>query len=54
MLGRKPFESQNGKAETLAEIRKIFAMAQAPDEPIGRRQQGGEAHQYAIKEIHSM
>jgi len=54
MLGGKLFESRNGKAEALAEIGEIFAVAQALDEPIGRRQQGGEAHQYAIEEIHSM
>jgi hypothetical protein len=29
-------------------------VAQALDEPIGRRQQGGEAHQKAVEEIHSM
>ena len=54
MLGGELFESRNGKAETLAEIGEIFAVAEALDEPIGRRQQGGEAHQYAIEEIHSM
>jgi hypothetical protein len=54
MLGGKFFESRNGKAEALAEIGEIFAMAQALNEPIGRRQQGGQAHQYAIEEIHSM
>ena len=54
MLGGKLFESQNGKAEALPEIGKMFALAQTLDEPIGRRQQGGKAHQYAIKEIHSM
>jgi hypothetical protein len=48
------FESRNGKAEALAEIGEIFAVAQALDEPIRRRQQGGKAHQYAIEEIHSM
>ncbi len=54
MLGGKFFESQNGKAEALAEIGEIFAVAQALDEPIGRRQQGGEAHQKTVEEIHSM
>jgi len=54
MLHGELFESQNGKAEALAEIGKIFAVAQALNEPIGRRQQGGKAHQKAIEEIHSM
>ena len=54
MLAAELFESRNGKAETLAEIGEILAVAQTLDEPIGRRQQGGQAHQYAIKEIHSM
>jgi len=54
VLSGEFFESRNGKAEALAEIGKIFAVAQALDEPIGRGQQGGQAHQYAIEEIHSM
>jgi hypothetical protein len=29
-------------------------VAEALDEPIGRRQQGGETHQKAVEEIHSM
>jgi hypothetical protein len=29
-------------------------VAQAQDEPIGRCQQGGEAHQETVEEIHSM
>ena len=54
VLSGEFFEFRNGKAEALAEIGKIFAVAQALDEPIGRRQQGGQTHQYAIEEIHSM
>src|SRR5579859_223287 len=44
MLGGEFFESRNGKAEALPEIGEIFAVAQALDEPIGRRQHGGQAH----------
>jgi len=54
MLGGEFFESRNGKAEALAEIGEIFAVAEALDQPIGRCQQGGKTHQYAIEEIHSM
>ena len=54
MLGGEFLESQNGKAEALAKIGEIFAVAQALDEPIGRREQGGEAHQKTVEEIHSM
>ena len=53
-VGGKLLEFRNGKAEALAEVREIFAVAKALDEPIGRRQQGGEAHQKAVNEIHSM
>ena len=54
MPSREFVESRAGKAETLAEIGEIFAVAQALDEPIGGRKQGGEAHQKAVEEIHSM
>jgi len=54
MLGGELLESQNGKAEALAEIGEIFAVAEALDEPIGRGQKGGQAHQKAVEEIHSM
>jgi hypothetical protein len=54
MLGGELLESQNGKTEALAEIGEVFAVAEALDQPIGRRQQGGQAHQKAIEEIHSM
>ncbi len=53
-IGGEFLEGGNGKAETLGEIREIFAVTKALDEPIGRRQQGGEAHQKAVEKVHSM
>ena len=35
-------------------LERYLSVAQTLDQPIGRRQQGRQAHQDAINEVHSM
>ena len=53
-VGGKFFELRERKTEALAEIGEIFVVAKSLDEPVGRGEQGGEAHQETVNEIHSM
>ena len=42
------------EAEAVAEVGKIFSVADALNQPIRCREQGRETHQYAINEVHSI